>query len=213
MTPGDWFIDRIEEYLDGDLPVSEREEMERLIADDPACRAEIEEARRFCLLARTARPIPIPEELGARIRERVAREQPTGGGRTLMLRRLVTVAVAASVLFLLLKPIGPFEPESSREPGPEDHYVATAPARPPLSALLADWLDQAKNVAPTDAASLFKEARELDLLVRVRARLTVTRGADRAYLLAAEDLLIQIENGISPDVFPLEAEMVAMARN
>jgi len=68
-------------------------------------------------------------------------------------------------------------------------------------------------VAPADADPLFNEARELDLLKRVRARLTVTRGADRTYLLAAEDLLIQIENGISVDAFPLEAEMVAMARN
>ncbi len=213
MTSGDWFIDRIEEYLDEGLPDSEREEMDRLIAADPGCRAEIEEARRFRLLAREARPIPIPEELGARIRERVAREQPTTGGKIIVLRRLVTLAVAASVLFLLVNPIGPFEhPIGPFEPEIDDS-TATAPARPPLNDLLADWLDQAKNVAPADADPLFNEARELDLLKRVRARLTVTRGADRTYLLAAEDLLIQIENGISVDAFPLEAEMVAMARN
>ncbi len=213
MTPEDWFIDRIEEYLDEDLPAGEREEMDRLIATDPACRAEIEEARRFRLLAREARPIPIPEELGERIRERVAREQPLVRGRVVTLNRLVAFAVAASVLFLLLNPIGPFEPETSLDSTPEESHIATVTARPPLLDLLADWLDQAKNVAPGDVDPLFREARELDLLARVRSRLTVTRGADRTYLLAAEDLLIQIENGISVDAFPLEAEMVAMARN
>ena len=73
MTPDDWIIERIEEYLDGDLSAAELAEFERRLAEDPAVRAEVEEARRFRRLAAQARPVSIPGELGERIRERVGR--------------------------------------------------------------------------------------------------------------------------------------------
>jgi hypothetical protein len=221
MTPDDWFIERIEEYLDGELTEGEREEFERKIAGDPACRAEIDEAERFRRLAREARPIPIPDELGLRIRERLSREQPARRGRIVWLRWLVTGGVAAAILFMLLNPVGPLDLGSSLDPGTSPAPVIPVvrlgepgtPSPLTVSELLDDWLDQAKNINPADAELLVREAWEHGLLVKVRSRLTGARGRDRTWLLAAEDLLIQVENGISSDALPMEAQLVAMARN
>ncbi len=224
MTPDDWadsgighwVIERIDEYLDGELPSEERLEFERCMAEDPAVAAEVLEAKRFRALAAEAGPLPIPDELGERIRERVAAGRSTGGGRILLLRRVLTVAVAAAVIFLVASPLHMFDPDPAPEPVRPMVVRLGNPGTPsPRSTAerLEDWLDQAKNLNPADADLSLREARELGLLAEVRSRLADAPGSDRNYLQAAEDLLIQVENGISPEALPMEAQMVAMARN
>ncbi len=205
----DWFIQRIEEYLDGDLSADEREEMERRLAAEPELRAEVEEARSFRALALKAAPVRIPEDLGPRIHSRVEALVPAPRGRIVMLRTLVTGAVAAAVVFMLLNPIGPLSPPDAPS---LPVAVTSEPEAPALTDLLADWLDQARNAGPEDAQSLMSEARQLDLLARVRGGRPAVARADRLYWRAAEDLLIQMENGLSPDALPAEAGLVAMAR-
>lgn len=218
MTLDDWIIERIEEYLDGDLSGADLEEFERRVAEDPAVAAEIDEARRFRNLAAEAALLPIPDELGERIRERVAVAEPRGKGRIILLRRILTAAVAAAVIFLVFNPIHLFESEPSPVPvTPENPVVRLgAPGTPSLrtpAELLDDWLDQAKNLSPADGELLRQEARNLGLLAQVRARLAGSPGGEQDFLRAAEDLLIQVENGMSVEALPMEAQLVAMARN
>ena len=212
-----WVIERIEEYLDGDLPDDERDEMELRIAADPATRDEVEEARIFRRVARAAGALPIPEELPERIRERVAELRPSRRGRVILLSRALTVAVAAAIIILIFNPIHIFESESTPQTTGPAGSVARRPqpgTPSPVAANdeLLDWLDQARNLNSEDAGPLRSEVRERRLLAQVRSRLGVARGPDRAFLQAAEDLLIQVENGISPEALLREAQMVAQAR-
>jgi hypothetical protein len=207
----DEFLLGIDEYLDGDLPPEEEAAMEAHLADCGECRGEIQTYRRLRRLAFASEPVPIPDDLGYRIRRRL--EEVPGfrrpRGRLLRLSTLLPGVAAAAILLLLLLPRP--EAPSPRPAGVPigDAMLARAPARPDVDRTLADWLLLAENADEGDLDLLAREAAELDLLPRVRDALAAARGERRRWLRAGEDLLLQLENGAPGEYFGEEARLVA----
>jgi len=206
--------DRIEEYLDDVLSDEERASMDRHLSTCGECRDAIEEYRRLRRLALDLPPVEIPDDLGFRIRRRLAasstppKRRPA---RVLYPAAFAGVAAAAVLLLAVLLRSDP-EPRPPEEPtrGPA-RYAAVEPAD--LEASIADWLVQAGNATPTDHDRLLAEAREQRLLARIRTAIPSARdsGGD-AYLTAVSDLLVQLENDPGADHLDEEARLVAMVR-
>ena len=202
----DPFLMKVEDYLDGLLSPAESALFTAHLEDCPACREELEICRRVRRLARAAPPVRIPADLGERIRHRmrtgVSRERKAGG-RVLALR-WVAAAAAAAVLLLVIFP-------SFQRPVQEGIPAEPMPVAVASDNSLDDWFEQARNSEPGDALFLIEEARESDLLAKVRMDLSRTRGRARTRLLAMEDFLIQIANEPDPEFLAGEARLVAMA--
>jgi anti-sigma factor RsiW len=201
----DPYLEWIEEYLDDDLPEDRRAEIQAHIRTCPECLAEVDRYRRLRRLALAVPPVPVPDDLGFRIRKRL--EAPMASApwakSQRSLRRLSWVAglAAAAAILLLLLP--------ERTPPPPSLTIGV---RPKLTDHVGDWFDQARNATPEDVPFLAEEARELDLLASVRERLGTATGEERRFLTGAEDLLVQLLNDPSAETFPEEARLVAMAR-
>lgn len=202
----DPFLMRIEDYLDGTLSPDEAAEMESHLEDCGECRDEIETCRHLRRLAQDADPVPIPGDLGARIRRRLDRVEPhRPRGRILTLRWVAAVAAAAVLLLVV------FPSFQKDEPEPPPPMAAVPDAMGGSDTSLDDWFEQARNSDSGDAAFLADEARDADLLAKVRGELSRTRGSARIRLLAMEDLLIQLANDPAPEYLAEEARLVAMA--
>ncbi|MHC4473115.1 MAG: anti-sigma factor family protein [Planctomycetota bacterium] len=200
----DRYRERIEEYLDDALSRPEQAEMADHVRSCPECRAEVEAHRKLLRLGLAAEPVTVPDDLGPRIRERLSGPMRRARRRRI-LRPVLRSAVAAAAAAVLLVAIYPRDSAVDRVLTPIRHVA-------PSTTLLADWLDQARNTDPSDAGFLAEEARALDLLPAVKAALDGAHGAERRYLLAAEDLLIQLLNDPSPGDLAHEARAVAKAR-
>ena len=206
MTDDRWLY-RIDDYLDEDLSDADREELERHIESCDACRDEVASYRRLRRLALAAPTVPVPDDLGFRIRRRREGVRPARRPRAGLLRLLPLAAgaAAAAVLLLLVRP-----GVSPPGPGPDVRVAKAAPeggAR--LEQTLSDWLLLAENSRGDDARVLAAEARDLELLPRVRLALTDARGERRRWLRASEDLLVQLQNGPGAVALSDEARLVA----
>lgn len=212
--------DRIEEYLDEELTSSEAEDMARHVESCPACAAAITEYRRLRRLALEVEPVPVPDDLGFRIRQRLAAvPPPRRPGRILRpaaFAGAAAVAAAAILVAVLIRPV--YEVPPPKGPTPEAGPRQTVSAVD-LDTAVSDWLVQAGNAAENDLDRLRSEAKEQRLLARVRAAIPAVQGtSDGHYLTAVSDLLVQLENsdqaknGNGPGFLSEEARLVARVR-
>jgi len=216
--------DRIEEFLDDVLSDGERAAIEDHLDACEECRAALADYRRLRRLALAVPPVEIPDDLGFQIRRRLAGAKPPKR-RPVRVLYPAMVAAAAVAAGLLITVLVPTEPEMLPPKGPTgwgERSLATRPADPGTSAAacssglvnsISDWLVQAGNAADDDHDRLLAEARENDLLARIRAAAPAARGTERdAYLTAVSDLLVQLENDSGAGRLREEARLVAMVR-
>ena len=219
--------DRIEEFLDDVLSDEERAAVEDHLAACEECRAALADYRRLRRLALAVPPVEIPDDLGFQIRRRLAGSKPPKRRpvRVLYPAMVAAAAAAAVAAGLLIAVLIPTEPEMLPSKGPtgwgepsvvtapEDPGATGAPDASDLVNSISDWLVQAGNAADDDHDRLLAEAREHDLLARIRAVVSAARGTERvAYLTAVSDLLVQLENDSGAGQLREEARLVAMVR-
>lgn len=217
----DEFLERVEAYLDDVLPPEDRRRMEEHLAGCAACAAEVEEYRRIRRLALAVPPVEIPDDLGYRIRRRLEAE-PAFRARPRWRRRLAIVlpVTAAAAVVVIAVTIGR-GPDRGAPLPPAGSTVVAAGRRPGAASpdpmidgrMIDDWLAQAANAGPGDAARLAEEAREVRLLARARHAQRTARGDRLRWYRAVEDVLVQVENDPSSVFLAEEARnVVASAR-
>ena len=187
--------DRIEEYIDEELTEACAADMARHVESCAACTEAILEYRRLRRLALEVEPVPVPDDLGFRIRQRLAAAPPARRfGRLLRPAAFAGAAAAAAILVaVLIRPA--YEVPPPKGPTPETGpWLASSEVD--LDTAVSDWLVQAGNAAENDLDRLRSEAKEQRLLARVRAAIPAVQGtSDGHYLTAVSDLLVQLENG------------------
>lgn len=225
---------RIEDFVDGTLAGDDLADFESHLAECETCRRELAAARRFRELGAADDPVPVPDDLEAAIRRRLAAVPgfaPASAPRRGRLLRILpylagAVATAAAVLLVVVPAPAP-TPGRVGGAGPESGLVAYGEKAPgegaealepgalvpdDVNPALSDWLVQAENAPAAAAPHLAAEARDLALLPRVRVAIASARGPEREWLRAGADLLVQLENDMAPDRLAPEARAVRRRR-
>jgi anti-sigma factor RsiW len=187
----DPWLDRLSEYLDGDLAPSEQAELERHVDDCAECRASIEELREVVVRARDLRDRGPERELWAGIAERIEgtralpRRKITFSIPQLLAAGITLMMVTAGGVWLTLGPQLDSAAPTMTQVGATAEPAAILAAMPGFDAAVADLqvvLTERREVLDSTTVRVLEETLAVIDRAIAEAREALERDPANAYL-------------------------------
>ena len=190
----DRWMDRLSEYLDGDLPPGERAALEAHLADCPTCRTTLDELRRVVARAHALVDRPVGTELWGGIAARIgASGAPVVDLAARRARKRITLSLpqlAAAAVLLAPAPAATSLALRAPSPAPSSVALTTAPDVRTIPAGLPDKAEQSFDTAVRELEQALAAGRSrlspktVTILERNLARIDVAIEEARAALEA-----------------------------